>query len=739
MATIGYVRISLLFTLFLAFAVALLGYIFIIGDRNLENRSGWINRSYNIIHHAKDISTLTEGMLASQRGFILTGSESFMNEVVRNKQLLDEKLDKLEAATQDNAAQTERIVTLRQEIESMTALLHTAAREALENRYPVAANTANLNRLRQTILAINADLLTEEQNLLNSRIQAIEQKKQQYYETIAIGGALTVVFVFLFNIAGLHLLERKAAAEKSLKSTEDRFMLAVEGTNDGIFDWDLINDEIFYSRQFFRMLGYDRAAYTGSSKDFRDLIHPEDEPRVWEYIERYLRQEIEDYAHTFRLRHAAGRWVWVNSRAKGIFDSTGRPLRLVGANTDITQAKEYQKRLRDEKRRAEESSRAKSDFLAHMSHEIRTPLTAISGIAEIFQQDLTSLDDKQRNLVQTLHSSTVTLKDLVNDILDFSRIESGELELEKETFSLESILDQIVAMMSVNALRRQLDFQFEGDSIRGKLFYGDPLRLRQVLINLVGNAVKFTPSGEVTLTAQEYIIDGDKFLRLDIQDTGIGIAPEHQDMIFERFKQADTSVSRKYGGTGLGLPISRNLVELMGGTLTLESHEGKGSTFTVMLPWREAATEQKSPPVKSLNKARKQKTSKASRARVLLIEDYEGNIVVIGHLLQELGCAYDVARNGIEGLELWRKNTYDVLLMDVQMPEMDGFTATAEIRRLEKEKKLGHTPIIGMTAHALVGDKAKCIEAGMDAYLPKPIVEADLRHEILRYIKKGAA
>ena len=238
--------------------------------------------------------------------------------------------------------------------------------------------------------------------------------------------------------------------------------------------------------------------------------------------------------------------------------------------------------------------------------------------------------------------------------------------------------------------------------------------------------------------------DGVDFLRIDVADTGIGIASENFDMVFERFKQADSSVSRKYGGTGLGLPISKNLARLMGGDIFVSSQVGKGSTFSVLLPAKITSenTDTQNEPRLDTQKINERIRSHLNQEdKILVVEDYEGNIVVLSYILDDIGIEYDVANNGEEALELWKTKHYDIILMDVQMPKMDGFTATKKIRENEQEKNLDRTPIIGMTAHALVGDKDKCIKAGMDSYLPKPLVEADIKKEILKYLrqKKKAA
>ena len=490
------------------------------------------------------------------------------------------------------------------------------------------------------------------------------------------------------------------------------------------------------------MLGQDREAFVGTIEDFYSLIHPEDKPKVMQYIERYLSRELSEYSNTFRMRHKNERWVWVNSRAKGIFNKGGKAIRMVGANIDVTYMKEYQEKLKTEKQMAEKANLAKSDFLAHMSHEIRTPLTAISGISEIFLKDKNNLNDKQAQLARTLHSSTSTLKDLVNDILDFSKIESGELDMNEENFELEALFHQVISIMSVNARSKGLEFSFDYAPVKDKNFYGDKMRLRQILINLIGNAIKFTEKGAVTVKAYAEKSDGKEILRIDVKDTGIGIAQENFDVVFERFKQGDSSVSRKYGGTGLGLSISRNLATLMQGHISLQSELGKGSAFILRLPFREVSdNEKENYDHKALNKKLTDqiKARIGNENRMLLVEDYEGNIVVLSHILDEVGCPYDVARTGLEALNRWKEKHYDIILMDIQMPEMDGFTATTQIRIMEGEKDLPRTPIIGMTAHALSGDKDKCIAAGMDFYMPKPIIETDLKMHILKCLHKKVA
>ncbi len=553
-----------------------------------------------------------------------------------------------------------------------------------------------------------------------------------------IGVISAVAILLLLNWFLLIAQRKRSSAEETLKDSQGRFKLVVEGTQDGIFDWDLKNDSVYYSKQFFNMLGYDRTDITSTVDEFENLLHPEDKEQVWDHVNDYLNGHLSEYSQKFRMKHHSGRWLWIQARAQSLLDHKGKPYRIVGAHTDITSLMSEQQKLEAEKEQAEEANRAKSDFLAHMSHEIRTPLTAISGISEIFTKNDENLNEKQKTLVSTLYSSTSALKDLISDLLDFAKIESGELDLDERNFGLRYLFEELISMMALKASEKGISFVFDYNTVKETSFYGDKSRMRQILINVVGNAIKFTDEGAVTVSAQVEDRAGDMFLRVDVSDTGMGIAPENFDLVFERFKQADASVSRKYGGTGLGLPISKNLASLMGGDIFLSSEKGVGSTFSILLPCKiavENKTEGRSQSDTSKINDRLQQVLR-DETKVLLVEDYEGNVVVISYILHEVGLKYDVARNGEDATILWADNHYDLILMDVQMPKMDGFAATAFIREHEKLNDIARTPIIGMTAHALVGDKDKCIAAGMDSYLPKPIVDEDLKTEILKYINQ---
>lgn len=728
---------------FVVFVVILLGcagalsYFLLKGDKSLDKSDELVIRSHSIITEAEQLSTLVEGMLAAQRGYLLTGDKVFLKQYRIRKANVSEHIAALSELTELNASQQSRLDEVRSYFTDFSKKLEERSQSVEpQPKAEVLTDIEIIDGLRSNIVRINHAILKEEYTQLNRHFHLIDGKKSEYFNTLMISVGVGTILLLVINGFLLYAQRKRSHAEASLKDTEERFALAVDGTQDGIFDWDIQDNSIFYSRRFFEMIGYDRKAFVGKPDDFEKLIHPEDVETVKNNVDLYLNGELSEYDQSFRVKHASGRWVWIQSRAKALFDRDGHATRMVGAHTDITPTVKTTERLQNEKQQAEDANRAKSEFLAHMSHEIRTPLTAISGIAEIFEKGKDSLNEKQQRLISTLLGSTSSLKDLINDILDFSKIESRELELDEQAFMLDEVFENVISMMSLKASEKGVSFVFDYRDFKKVEFYGDAKRIRQILVNLVNNAIKFTDKGGVTIKATADHRDGHEFLRIDVADTGIGIAPENFDLVFERFKQADSSVSRRFGGTGLGLPISRNLAQLMGGDIFLSSELGKGSTFTVLLPMKLTGGKKEKRQAHAENKLNDQiRASITGDHKILMVEDYEGNIVVISYILEDIGVKFDIARTGAEAVKMWQKNHYDIVLMDIQMPEMDGFTATKKIRRAEHEKKLDYTPIIGMTAHALVGDKDKCIEAGMDAYLPKPIVEADLKREILKYIK----
>ena len=372
--------------------------------------------------------------------------------------------------------------------------------------------------------------------------------------------------------------------------------------------------------------------------------------------------------------------------------------------------------LENDKILSEQANQAKSEFLANMSHELRTPMNVVVGIIDILNKDK-NLEDKQKELISSLDTSATTLMNLINDLLDISKIEANEMKFEFLPITIQDILEDIRSLHRVPAADKNISLNVNYARCDDTKYLGDPVRIRQILSNLVNNAIKFTPKGFVNILAicEEENSDGATNIVFEISDSGIGMTEKQIEGIYQKFVQADVSITRQYGGTGLGLAISKRLVELMGGSIDVTSKKDMGTKFTVSIPMKEA---EKKEAIKLPNKKPKEKMNE--RGTILLVEDYEGNIVVALHFLQEQGYDVIIARNGKEALEKLDNTTFDVILMDVQMPIMDGYTATGIIREKQKFGSYLPMPIIGMTANAFKEDKEKCLAAGMDDYISKP-------------------
>ena len=437
---------------------------------------------------------------------------------------------------------------------------------------------------------------------------------------------------------------------------------------------------------------------------------------------------------------ADGSRFYASGILAAMYDAKQNVTGFVKIARDMTEQQRHQEMLLEARNSAEAANIAKTEFLANMSHEIRTPMNAIIGLSNILSMSV-PLTEKQRQFVKTLQMSADSLLSLINDLLDISKIEARSVELEHIPFSLTQLIQEVISMMAVRVKENGLNFTSDGESVDRHVFIGDPTRLRQIILNLCSNAIKFTEKGgiHIAIGCSKTTKPSVENITISVTDTGIGIEADKLNVIFDKFIQADTSISRRYGGTGLGLAITKTITEIMGGTIEVQSVYGQGSTFTVTIPLQLATAEEIQTSDYSLATVATQTIERQIQPRVLLVEDYAPNILVASTILEQFGYVVEVATDGQQAIDMVKANPYVAALMDVQMHGMNGFEATQAIRANEKLHHLPRLPIIGMTAHALAGDRERCLSVGMDDYLAKPFNPDELHHKLNIIVEEGGA
>ncbi len=664
---------------------------------------------------------------------------------------------------------------------------------------------------------------------LSWAIRALRDGTEEAREILCIGNDIT----------------KRKQAEEALRASEERYTLVARGANDGIWDWNLQTNEVYFSPRYMQILGYAPDEIDSLLEEWTTRIHPDDAEAVIRENKRCADGEVENFAIEYRMRHRDGAYRWILGRGASLRDDNGMVTRMAGTHTDITLRKRDEEALREsqdqlskifrfspvgiaiaerregrfvdvnetftrmfghaksdmlgrtglelglwrhpEDRRdlieaisrggsaigremelghkngstvvvlissvpnqsfgepcilsvlvditerkameqalmrskeiAEAANRAKSEFLSTMSHEIRTPMNTILGMTDVLAA--TSLTPAQSQAIKAIELAGGTLLDLLNDILDLSQIEAGGLILEEKACDLLELVTRLVEMMRPDAARKNLSLRLDSaDDLPARVLCC-PDRIRQVLVNLLGNAVKFTEHGEITLEIKKAEEQGVPRLCFVVRDTGIGIPIDKQALIFERFTQVNATASRQFGGVGLGLAICKKLTEMMGGRIRVESHEGQGSVFTVTLPLHPVAVPE---PVPSANQSAVRRIT-GPPGSVLLVEDSPTNAEVMRLMLEGSNFDLSWAPSGQAALTLLRDVPYDIVLMDVEMPGMDGYQTTEALRELEKELGRQRTPVVALTAHAFEEHRQRCLQAGCDDFQVKPVPKARL-------------
>ena len=537
------------------------------------------------------------------------------------------------------------------------------------------------------------------------------------------------------------ITERKRA-EELLRQTADRLALAASAGSAGIWHFDVVNNVLHWDEQMFRLYAITEDKFSGSYEAWLAQLHPEDRSRAEEELNAAMRGEKE-FDCQFRIVWPDGSIRYLRANALVKWDASGKPIQIVGTNRDITSQKEAAAallesnlRLQGETELARESSiaadaanAAKSEFLANMSHEIRTPMNGVIGMIGLLLD--TELTAEQRRYAGIARASGESLLQLINDILDFSKIEAKKLKLETIDFDLRILLDNVASIHSDSAQAKGIKLLCIADSTVPTQLRGAPGRLLQILTNLAANAIKFTEKGEVVVrVALEGEGGSDCVLRFSVSDTGIGIPKDKLGVLFNKFSQVEASTTRKYGGTGLGLAISKQLAELMGGEVGVTSQEGKGSEF-----WFTARLGRSLGLVVQHGGAQPEGRTIASfTGRVLIAEDNSTNREVALGMLKKLGLRADAVANGAEALTALESIPYDLVLMDMRMPVMDGLEATRQIRNPLSAVLNRDIPIVALTANAMQRDRDACLAAGMNGFVPKPIGKAELRDALGKWL-----
>jgi PAS domain S-box-containing protein len=523
-------------------------------------------------------------------------------------------------------------------------------------------------------------------------------------------------------------------ADRELRDSEELFRRLSVSCPVGIFRSDLSGLVTYVNPRTAEMWQMPVEAMLGAG--WIERLHPED---VGPLVERWTaaNKTGQSYGQEFRLVLPDGSIRWVQGRSAVVYDQDGRTTATVGTVDDITERKRVQQELHDAKEAAEHANRAKDLFLANVSHELRTPLNGVLGMADVLLG--TKMTHEQRDLTETVRNSGQTLLNVVNDILDLSRIEAGTFRLECAPFDLRQTVSNAMALLQIQAKAKGLRLEVDYPQTLGSVFVGDADRIQQILVNYLTNALKFTDCGGVTMRVEEEPKEnGSTRLTLSVSDSGPGISEEAQPTLFRPFTQVDGSSTRRHGGVGLGLAISKRLAELMGGRVWVTSELGSGSAFFLQLelmPVGAATAEVKSEEERRMETPEREtvKSTSVHQGRLLLAEDNAINQKVAKHLLAKLGWTVDIVADGASALERVQQNEYAAILMDCQMPKVDGYMATSMIRSYEAGQPGVRTPIIAVTAHAMAGDRDRCLAAGMDDYVAKPLQLENLRCVLERW------
>ena len=696
--------------------------------QRLVTMNDQVVRTHLVLQELEQVQARLTNLDNDLRGHLLSDNPYFKSDFQRNADRLTEQLRGLRDLTNDRPEQQRRLAGIETRVQAKYRLAAPILADAL-----VSDRLARLDSLKRFLeLSDDAAALLseaeEEDRALLDRQVANGQELANWallLSLMAAGVATTLIVWAIFLL--YKTLGNRTRLARQMQESEQRLKQFLEVVPIAVFVTDA-QGKFYYANQ-------------AAVDLFGEQIRADSYQHILRKIEVYRFPSGEPYPDEERPLYRAlhgqtglvddmelrvgNRSTLLLSSARPVYDADGTIQYVVSSSLDITDRHRSQLRLQEAKEMAEQAARVKENFLANMSHEIRTPLNAILGFSNLLE--LTPLNADQSDYVHAVRTAGKNLLTIVNDILDLSKIEAGMLQLETIPFSIASLVDSLHMMLQPSAAEKGITLRVRTDPALPPVVLGDPTRLTQILLNLAGNSIKFTERGSVSVSVELRSHDAERvWVRLAVEDTGIGIAPHMLPHIFERFRQESDFTTRHYGGSGLGLNIVKSLADMQGGRVWVEHTSEAGSLFVVELPYAVAPENSLS----ELTPLGDQEAVPDESFRLLVVEDNVMNQKLAVAVLNRLGFRSEVAENGQKALEKLRERSYDVVLMDIQMPIMDGYETT----RLIRNELRSDVPIIAMTAHALVGEREKCLRAGMNDFIAKPFQLDELRRVLRKYL-----
>lgn len=715
-------------------SIIVLTSLSLFGFRNFkrtETTAKWVNHTMEVIARLQTLEASVLELANNQRGFIITGHKSYLEKFKLDSPHLIQDLAKIEQMILDNPIQQRNIVKLGELIiqkqtfsdDSMN-LVQLGKKNQAEKLVSQGRGQELTNEIEKLII----EMRKLEEKLLSKRLR---ENKRVHENANLIILVSSILALFIITI-GIYLIRRqfirRMKIQSDLNNTTQVQKAMLQSAAFALIAGDLNGKTTLFNPAAEELLGYKAEEILGR---LPSIFHvPEEVAAMAEKLSARFNEKIPVGYDVFIYRALRGiietdNWTYIRKDGKKVpvrltvtmlRNENGESTGYLGIAYDISQQLEYEKAIISAKESALAGNKAKSEFLANMSHEIRTPMNAIMGMAELLQE--TELDDEQRKYVEIFSRAGDSLLNLINDILDLSKIEAGHFELDHASFSLCSLVEKVTEIMALKAHQKQLELMVDIEDSLHDTYFGDGNRIRQILLNLVGNAVKFTKRGDIIL----HIYGGKniynkKEIIIEVQDSGIGMTPEQVSKLFERFAQADSSITKEYGGTGLGLNITKRLLDLMGGSINVQSTMGIGTRFTITIPLE--LDHSVDEPNSQLN---------LECQRVLIVDDSKTNRMIVRKMVEKLGALTSEAESGDVALKIVtfqneKKEPFDLILLDYRMPGLDGFQVAQSIK---KETPTNGPLLMMLTSDNRPGDMAKAKSLGLNSYLVKPILKKDL-------------